>query len=123
MHRPQVKDVQLSPPRLVVTNRRIEITAIEYGDTVVTVTSRFVGDQRLSSKVRPMPYVTSIPGLSRDESGRAERGADLGQSHESGQRGRRSSCGEGLNVIIAAARVGIASRPNTRPTLAFRGSV
>ena len=49
-------------PRVVVTHQHIAITAIEYGEIVVTVTSRFVGDDRSSSEIRPMPYLTSIAG-------------------------------------------------------------
>jgi len=49
-------------PRVVVTHQHIAITAIKYGEIVVTVTSRFIGDDRSSSEIRPMPYLTSIAG-------------------------------------------------------------
>jgi hypothetical protein len=48
-------------PRIVVTHRYIVVTAIEYGDVVITVTSRFTGSDS-SSEVCRMPYVTSIAG-------------------------------------------------------------
>jgi hypothetical protein len=49
-------------PRIVVTHQHIAITVIEYGEIVVTVTSRFIGNNRSSSEIRPMPYLTSIAG-------------------------------------------------------------
>jgi hypothetical protein len=49
-------------PRFAVTHEHVAVTAIEYGDIVVTVTSRFLGDDHSSSEIRPMPYLTSIAG-------------------------------------------------------------
>ena len=47
--------------RIVVTHGYIVVTAIEYGDVVITVTSRFTGNDS-SPEICRMPYVTSIAG-------------------------------------------------------------
>jgi hypothetical protein len=45
-----------------VRHQHVATTAIACGEIVVTVSSTFVGGDRSSSEIRPLPYVTSIAG-------------------------------------------------------------
>jgi hypothetical protein len=48
--------------RIVVTHQHVALTAIEYGNILVTVTSRSIGGESSSFEIRPLPYMTSIAG-------------------------------------------------------------